>query len=165
MGKINTRRKNKSNVKQKIRNAQALSYYGIQFKSKLELYTYKKLKEANIRFGYEKHKFELLEKFDYNGKSMEMFKRNGVKIFDWQRPHVRSMSYLPDFADLRNKWIIECKGHPNDAFPIKWKMFKKYMNENHPGFTLYMPRNQKQVDITVQHIKDNDKKLLRRKSS
>jgi len=139
----------KKSKRQKVRNAQRLSYYGIQFKSKLELYTYKKLKEANLRVNYEKETFTLIDKFDYAGRSMELFKRQGVKTFDWQRPHIRGMTYTPDFTDMRGKWIIECKGHPNDAFPIKWKMFKQYLNKNHPGFTLYMPRNHK-------HIKDNN---------
>lgn len=150
---------------QHIRNAQPMLYYGIQFKSKLELYTYKKLKEANIKFSYEEHKFELLPKFIYQGKSMELLTRKGVKTFDWQSENVRGITYLPDFVDLRGKWVIECKGYPNLAFPLKWKMFKQYMNENHPGFTLYMPRNQKQVDIAIQHIKDNGKSRTIRRST
>ncbi len=160
MGRITKTRRKKPNNSAggKVRNAQRLKYYGIQFKSKLELYTYKKLKEANLKFSYEKETFTLIDKFDYEGRSMELFKRHGVKTFDWQRPHVRGMTYTPDFTSMRNNWIIECKGHPNDAFPIKWKMFKQYMNNTHPGFTLYMPRNHKHVDIVVQHIKDNDKR-------
>ena len=149
-------KRTKLSPNKKIKNAKALSYYGIQFKSRLELYTYKKLKEANIKFVYEQHTFPLLEKFEYKGKSMELFKQKGVKHFDWQNPLVRGITYTPDFANLKHKWIIECKGFANDVFPLKWKMFKKYMSENHPGFTLYMPRNQKQIDIVIQHIKERE---------
>ena len=141
-------------AKQKVRNATPKKYYGIEFKSKLELYTYKKLKEAGIKSYYEKFTFPLVEKFEYNGRSMELFKRGGVKTFDWQRPHIRGMTYTPDFVNMKDKWVIECKGHPNNLFPVKWKLFKQYMNEHHPGFTLYMPRNQKHIDFVVKHIKD-----------
>lgn len=149
------RQNTKIHRNKKVHNAQVLNYYGITFKSKLELYTYKKLKEANINFQYEKKTFPLIEKFKFNGKSMEAFKRKGTKQFDWQSPNIRSTRYTPDFTNMRDKWIIECKGHPNEAFPIKWKMFKRYMQDNYPGFTLYMPRNQKHVDLVVQHIKEN----------
>ena len=154
MGKRRSIKRKKQPINKKVRNAQRLTYYGIEFKSKLEVYTYKKLKEAKLKFQYEEHTFPLLEKFDYEGQSMELFKRQGVKTFDWQRPHVRGMTYTPDFVNMREKWVIECKGHPNETFPVKWKMFKHYMNEHHPGFILYMPRNQKHIDIVVKHIKN-----------
>jgi len=150
----------------KVRNATPLKYYGIQFKSRLELYTYKKLRDANIKFGYENHTFQLIDKFTYDGKSMELFKKKGQKQFDWLNPNIRGMTYTPDFCNLRRKWIIECKGFATDSFKLKWKIFKRYMTKNHPGFTLYVPRNQKQVDIVVQHIKDNNgKRLFQSRSS
>ena len=152
------KRRKKQTANAKIKNAKALSYYGIQFKSRLELYMYKKLKAANIKFGYENHTFQLLDKFTYGGDSMELLRKKGEKCFDWQNPNIRGMTYTPDFCNLKNNWIIECKGFANDVFPLKWKLFKKYMNENHPGFTLYMPRNQKHIDIVVEHIKQNDKR-------
>ena len=43
----------------KSRNATASSLGDIEFKSKLELYTYKKLLENNIEADYEKHTFIL----------------------------------------------------------------------------------------------------------
>jgi len=99
----------------KIRNAQKLIYDNITFQSKLEVYTYKKLKEAEIQFGYENHTFQLLDKFNYEGKSMELFRNKNEKVFDWQRPLVRGMTYTPDFCNLKRKWIIECKGFANDV--------------------------------------------------
>lgn len=54
----------KSTKKQgKVKNATPNEYDGIKFRSKLETYTYKKLKEAKIKADYEKHRFELLPAF------------------------------------------------------------------------------------------------------
>lgn len=45
------------NSKSKVKNATPNIYDGIKFRSKLETYTYKKLKEANIEAGYESTHF------------------------------------------------------------------------------------------------------------
>lgn len=47
--------------------------------------------------------------------------------------------------------------HPNDAFPLKWKMFKHYLITRNMNIDLFMPRNQKQVNIVVDYIKENYK--------
>ena len=51
--------KQKKVINKKVRNATIISYSGITFKSKLELYCYKKLTEFNIKFTYEERTFEL----------------------------------------------------------------------------------------------------------
>ncbi len=145
----------KRRTKSRIQNVSPLKYRGIQFRSKLEVYTYKKLKEADIKADYERYTFVLMDKLEFNGKSMELYHRKGEKLFSWQKPLVRSISYKPDFVNLRDGWVIECKGHPNDAFPNKWKMFKKYLNDNKLKVDLFMPRNHKHVDIVVEYIKNN----------
>ena len=143
-------------VTQKKRpKTKTLIYHGITFKSRLEVYAYKKLTEAKLKFDYERYSFVLMNKFDFNGKSMEMYRRKGEKVFGWQAPLTRSITYKPDFVNLRDGWIIETKGHPNDAFPNKWKLFKKYLNDNEFKVDLFMPRNHKHVDIIVEYIKKN----------
>ena len=39
---------------------------------------------------------------------------------------VLGIKYTPDFEG--KDFIIECKGRPNDTFPLRWKMFKKHVN-------------------------------------
>ena len=97
----------------KVRNATILNYYGITFKSKLELYCYKKLKEANLKFKYEENRYELMPSFQFENDSWELFKRKGVRTFGKQRPLIRGITYTPDFVG--SGWIIETKGNPNDA--------------------------------------------------
>lgn len=155
--------KRKKVINQKVRNATVISYYGITFKSKLELYCYKKLKELKIPFTYEKVTFELLPSFEFKNDSYELYKKNGLRYFGPQRSHIRTMTYTPDFVGSR--WIIETKGNPNESFPLKWKLFKKHISDHNLNLDLYMPRNQKQIDEVIQIILNKHEGLLQSKKS
>ena len=139
----------------KVRNATPITVDGVHFRSKLESYTYTKLKEAGLEFDYEKEKFELVPKFVLKGRSYEMAKKKGEKVFIESTPNIRSMTYTPDFTNTKEGWIIECKGNPNDAFPLRWKLFKKYLNDKDLKYDLYLPRNRKQVEETIKLIISN----------
>ena len=118
----------------KVRNATPTQLDGIKFRSKLEAYTYKKLKEAGIKAEYEPIHFELIPKFEYQGEK------------------VRAMTYLPDFVG--KDFIIECKGLITDSFPLRWKIFKYTLMKRNSNYKLYLVRNQKQVDELVKNLKD-----------
>ena len=62
------------------------------------------------------------------------------------------VKYTPDFVG--KNFIIECKGRANESFPMRWKMFKKYVKENLPHVTLYKPQNQKDCDETIKLIQN-----------
>lgn len=99
----------------KVRNATVVKYDNVQFKSKLEAYCYRKLKEANINFKYEEDTFELLTKFEYPNTCFESYK-DGPKWFIGEKNNkVRAIKYTPDFTNLKDGWIIECKGNANDV--------------------------------------------------
>lgn len=117
----------------KVRNATKVEIDGIKFKSKLEAYTYKKLREANIKAEYEQHKFELLPAFTFHGNK------------------VRAITYLPDFVG--KDFIIECKGFPNDAFPLKEKLFKRLLVDISPNCMYYVVHTQKEVNTLVEQLK------------
>ena len=119
-------------TKGKVRNATCVTYDGINFKSKLEQYCYMKLKEHNIDATYEGTTFTLIEDFTYNGEK------------------VRKMQYTPDF--IGTNFIIECKGHANESFPLRYKVFKYYLWKNNLSANLYLPRNKKQIDEVVKSI-------------
>ena len=152
------RRKKKLGAKsgnRKVRNATAIKVDGIQFRSKLEAYTYRKLTEANIPFLYEEVKFNLIPPFEYEADSFESKKKRGEskKEYVTARRKIQAMTYLPDFVDPNSKWIIEVKGFENDVFPLKWKLFK-YLCRYQP-YTLYKPSNKAQVDKTIALILEN----------
>lgn len=129
---MQTKKKKKNG---KVKNAQPNTYEGIKFRSKLETYTYKKLKEANIFAEYEPTHFELIPRFEYQGEK------------------VRAMTYLPDFVG--KDFIIECKGLIGDSFPLRWKIFKYMLMKQKSNYKLYLVRNQKQVDTLIEILKNN----------
>lgn len=130
MKKLNLKKKKRQG---KVKNATPNIYDGIKFKSKLETYTYKKLKEAKIKADYEPTHFELIPKFEYQGEK------------------VRAMTYLPDFVG--KDFIIECKGLMGDSFPLRWKIFKYTLMKQNSNYKLYLVRNQKQVDELINKLK------------
>ena len=132
--------KTHSTSNKKVKNATPLEYDGVHFKSKLEMYCYKLFKENNIPVEYENVKFQILEPFSYNDEK------------------VRAMTFLPDFVG--DSFIVECKGFMNDAFPLRWKLFKHYLYRNKLRYTLYLPRNKKDVETVVNEIVSNLKVRL-----
>lgn len=117
--------------KGKVKNATPNEYDGIKFRSKLETYTYKKLKEANIYSEYEQHRYELLPAFTFQGNK------------------VRAITYLPDFVG--ENFIIECKGFPNEAWPLREKLFKYYLRDT--KYKFYIVHTQKEVDKLISELK------------
>ena len=142
----------KKNYKRKRGPVQAkkVKYDGINFASGLERYMYQALKKAKIKAKYEGQTYEIVSGFDFinhcyartaNGKG-EFKQRGGKKILP--------IKYTPDF--IGDGFIIECKGRANESFPLRWKLFKKYLTDNKIKTTLYKPQNQKECDETVKLI-------------
>ena len=152
------RRKRKKSENKKVRGAQKQVYRGIKFQSRLELFTYKELKKAGIEFQYEKHRFELQEKFTYDGECIEKRKKKGKMIFEPLSKNIRAITYLPDFVNLKDRWIIEVKGLRTQSFDLRWKLFKKYLAKNGLNYDLYLPGNQSQVIESILNIKLKTKK-------
>ena len=161
---IQKRRSKPKAKKGKVRNVTPLLLDGIQFKSKLEAYCYERLKASGIPFRYEQDSFILVDAFSFPNDSWELGKIKGVKAFKKANPTIRAITYKPDFTNLEQNWVIECKGMMTDAFPIRWKLFKKYIHDNGLSYDLYMPRNRKQIDETINLIKSkNESDNIRRK--
>ena len=143
------KRRTRKPKNKKVRNATAKVYKGIKFRSKLELFTYKKLEDAEIKSLYEKKKYVLQEGFHYSAECHEPHKTKGYVNNEYK---VRDITYTPDFVDPNGKWIIEVKGFANDVFPLKWKMFKKHLMQLENPPVLYLPKNQGQVLQTIELI-------------
>lgn len=111
----------------KVKNAAQNTVDNINFKSRLEAVIYKTLKENGFSPKYEPCKFTIwggyrptVPFYDRNSNT-GLLKLNKKKIID--------ITYTPDFCfDYNNLFvIIEVKGIENDVFPIKKKMFRKYL--------------------------------------
>jgi|TARA_B100001939_G_scaffold181021_1_gene155996 hypothetical protein len=145
-------KKKRTNYKRKRGPVQAkkVKYDGINFASGLERYMYQALKKAKIKAKYEGETYEVISGFDFinpsyertaNGKG-EFKQRGGKKILP--------IKYTPDFVG--KDFIIECKGRANESFPLRWKLFKKYLADNKLYYRLYKPQNQKECDKVIELI-------------
>ena len=101
----------------------------IEFKSGLEAYMYKALKAANIKAQYEGISYELIPSFDFKNKCYERQANSKGEYRNRGGKAVRKVTYTPDFTG--DNFIIECKGRPNESFPIRWKLFKMYASKNY----------------------------------
>ena len=123
---------------------------GITFASGLEKYMYQALKEAKIKAEYEGEKYTLIEGFEFNVESHERQSNGKGEFTNRGNKKILPIKYTPDFVG--NEFIIECKGRANESFPIRWKLFKKFINRCYPHVTLYKPQNQKECDMVIELI-------------
>jgi len=119
----------------KVRNATRTEYDGIKFRSKLEAYTYRRLKEEGFNFKYEEITYTIIDKFEYMGEK------------------IRPITITPDFIDPDNKIIIEVKGFANELYPMRLKLFKRYLHINNLEFRLYEVNTQKKVEELLNDLK------------
>ena len=138
-------KRNKSNANRKKKDL------GI-YKSGLEAYCGKRLKEEKIDFGYESESFTATNKY-YKSvpKDRYLVEASGKKVLP--------ITYKPDFVSHEHRFIIETKGfvRANDSFPVRWKLFMKFLHDNHMDYQLFIPKNKDQVDTVINIIKDGIK--------
>lgn len=130
--------------------AKKIKYDGINFSSGLERYMYMALQKAKIKAEYEGQSYTLVNGFDFTSESYERQSNGKGDFTNRGNKRVLPITYTPDF--IGNNFIIECKGRANESFPIRWKLFKKYVSKNMPNFTLYKPQNQSECDQVIIHI-------------
>ena len=145
------RRKKKGPVQ-----AKKISYDGISFASGLERYTYIALKKNKLYEGYENETFQIIESFNFPNISYEKQANGKGEYVNRGSKKILGIKYTPDF--IGKDYIIECKGRPNESFPLRWKLFKLWLTKNNIGKILYKPQNQKEVDRTIALIKEHRRK-------
>ena len=133
--------------------AKKITYDGINFASGLERYTYMALKKEKLFEYYEGEVFQLIESFNFTNESYEKQANGKGDYTNRGSKKVLGIKYTPDFTG--KDYIIECKGRANESFPLRWKLFKLWLTKNNIGKTLYKPQNQKEVDRTIQLIKES----------
>ena len=136
--------------------AKKVMFDGIQFASGLEKYMYQALKKAKIKAKYEGETYVVQEGFEFKNESYERQSNGKGELVNRGSKKVLPIKYTPDFVS--NSFIIECKGRANETFPLRWKMFKKYVKENLPRVILYKPQNQKECDKVIELIIKNKRK-------
>ncbi len=111
------------------------------------------LKQAKIHAVYEGTTFELQKGFMFDIDSYERQGNGKGAMVNRGQKKVLNIKYTPDFVSP--SFIIECKGRANESFPLRWKMFKKYVNNKLKHVTLYKPQNQKECDEVIELIIKN----------
>ena len=132
--------------------AKKVVYDGITFASGLEKYMYIALRKAKIKAGYEAFTYEVFPGFMFDNESYERQANGKGDLVNRGCKKILGIKYTPDFIGLTDEFIIECKGRANDTFPMRWKLFKKYVKDNFPHVILYKPQNQKECDKVVELI-------------
>lgn len=137
----------------KIRNATPLEYDNIQFKSKLEKMVYQTLRENALPVEYEPKKFIIWEGFKptvpfYN-------KDRTTRMLKLEQSKLINTTYTPDFVFEYNNHliIIEAKGMENNIFPLKKKMFRKWLEEHEPKSIYFEIYTKKQLLQAIDIIK------------
>ena len=137
-----------------------VTFDGITFASGLEKYMYIALQKAKIHCIYEGATFVLQEDFMFDNESYERQANGKGDMVDRGQKKIQNIKYTPDFVS--DTFIIETKGRANESFPLRWKMFKKYVKASLPSVTLYKPQNQKECDKVIELIikkkKEDEKK-------
>jgi hypothetical protein len=136
--------------------AKKIKYDGINFASGLERYMYIALQKAKIKAVYEGKSYTLIEGFDFTSESYERQSNGKGDFTNRGNKRILPITYTPDF--VADNFIIECKGRANESFPIRWKLFKRYVENYMPGVTLYKPQNQNECDQVIQQILNNRRK-------
>jgi len=133
-----------------------VTFDGIKFASGLEKYMYQALKKAKIHADYEGCTFTLQEGFTLENESYERQSNGKGEMVNRGCKKILPIKYTPDF--ISPSFIIECKGRANESFPMRWKMFKKFVKDNLKHVTLYKPQNQKECDEVIKLIIKKSKK-------
>ena len=121
---------------------------GITFASGLEKYMYQALKKAKIKAKYEGETYTLIDSFEFENSSYERQSNGKGQFVDRGNKKILPIKYTPDFVG--KDFIIECKGRANESFPIRWKLFKRFINDWQPRVTLFKPQNQKECDLVIE---------------
>ena len=149
----------KKKIKRKKRGpvrAKKVIFDGIKFASGLARYMYQILKKNKIHAVYEGATFVLQENFNFKIDSYERQSNGKGDMVNRGQKKIQSIKYTPDFVS--SSFIIECKGRANESFPMRWKMFKKYVNHKMKHVTLYKPQNQKECDKVIELIIQKEQK-------
>ena len=152
---MSMKRRYKNKKKRPVRSKK-VTFDGIQFASGLERYMYQALKKAKIHADYEGCTFTLQEGFMFDVESYERQSNGKGEMVNRGNKKILPIKYTPDFVG--SSFIIECKGRANESFPMRWIMFKKYVNHKMKHVTLYKPQNQKECDKVIELIIKKRKK-------
>lgn len=138
----------------KVRNTHPEEYLGINFKSTLEKNIYVALKDEGFPVEYEGRKFILVNGFQ---PKVPFYNKNrATRMLKLETKKILPITYTPDFIFTYKGHliVIEGKGRENDVFPLKKKLFRKWLEENEPKSLYFEVYSKKQVLQAIEIIKN-----------
>tara|TARA_R110001583_G_scaffold9030_1_gene42638 strand:- start:95 stop:544 length:450 start_codon:yes stop_codon:yes gene_type:complete len=125
-----------------------------KYKSSIEKYCACQLSEHGIPFNYEEEQFTLVESFRFEHKYFKMTNKK-KDMSDRSNSIQQPIRYTPDFVCKDSSWMIETKGFlpSHHDFPMRWKLFLKYIMDNDMDCEVYLAKNKYQVDQAIREIK------------
>lgn len=145
-----------SSINKKIIGATSTIYKNIKFKSVLECSCYKKLEASGLNFSYESERITLWEGIKLRNTSVYIGSSRKLLV-----PYTRALmniTYTPDFVIIKDNYKIyfDVKGKENDVYPIKKKMFLKYLETKNDGvnYMFFEPHNVGQILQSIEIIKN-----------
>lgn len=150
-------------INKKIKNATSTEFNGIKFKSKSEVMVYKTLLQEGFKPNYEPTKYIIWEGFKPSVLTYKPDKSGELVI---QNKKLIDITYTPDFLfvapDNKTIVILEVKGFCNDLYPVKEKMFRKFLEELSENYNqpviFFQIKTKKQLLQAVKIINENFKK-------
>jgi len=143
----------------KVKNTKRVLYDGIYFRSKLEVNCYKRLIIAGFTPLYEPHKFRLIDKLILDRVQYFCpYKEKKLKKYGPYPRIIQGITYTPDFYIFYKNIHIyfDTKGHPNDVYPLKKKMFLRKLSELSQGtgeqYIFFEPHNIGQIQQSINVI-------------
>ena len=129
-----------------------------KFKSAIEKYCSDALRESGVSFSYEEHTYELMPKFRFPHRYLKMTPKS-KPLVDRTGSIQQPIRYTPDFVAKDQSWVIETKGYipTHHDFPMRWKLFLKYLVDNDMTCDVYIARNRQQVDEAIRDILNSSK--------
>lgn len=113
--------------KKKI-NAVKTSIDGIEFDSRTESYFYQRCKDLKIKCEVKPTTYTIVPPFKFNGES------------------IRPIKYTPDFYLPDYDVVIEIKGWGNELYPMRLKLWKKYVVDNNLSLKHKQLKDKKEID-------------------
>lgn len=145
----------------KIKNASECEYNGIHFKSNFERDCYKVLQSEGLNPQYESQTFHIWSGKNFSVPCYDVHTDRKLKKKVWGINSYKPMAikYTPDFIFHINDSlgtdrmiIVESKGFPNDRYIYVKKMFRSYLEENHPQSVFFEVHNKKQLKSAIEII-------------
>lgn len=147
----------------KVKNASECYYAGIHFKSNFERDCYKVLQSEGLNPKYEPQTFHV-----WSGKSLSVpcydvhsDRKLKKKVWGINSYKPVDIKYTPDFIlHINNSQgaeimvVIEAKGYPNDRYAYIKKLFRTYLENNHPDSMFFEVHNKKQLKSAISIINE-----------